>query len=162
MTSHPLKRLVVTKWLHYFEENLSSNRQSDNSQSESRDGRSKPEFMGDSSEESEGRTPVSIVNLRMMPKNKRLGSTVSHDGPNSNREGSTASSGGPTDSGKASPRPSHKRKWSTASKGGPNSSSQSQSDDTEYQSKPKKLESGTDRDEDDLSDKFDLASSVTS
>ena len=47
-------------------------------------------------------------------------------------------------------------------KGGPTASSQSQSDDAEHQSKRKKLESGTDSDEDDLLGQFDPASLVKS
>lgn len=152
--------------MHSLEKNLGSDKQSDNSQSESKDGRSKSGFEGDrsSSEVSEGRTPVLIVNRKMMPKNKRLGpgSTVSHDGPHRSRKGSTASSGRPADSGKGSPRPSRKRKRSTASKGGPTSSSLSQSDDTEYQLKRRKVESGTDSDQDELSGQFDPASLVKS
>ena len=158
-------RDLVAKWLHSFEENCDSDKQSENSQSESKDGRSKSGSEGDrssSEEEVEGRTPVSIVNQKMIPKNKRLGSTVSHDGPHNSRKGSTASSGGPASSGKGSPRPSRKRKRSTASKGGPTSSSLSQSDDTEYQSKRKKLESETDSDEDELLGQFDPASLVKS
>ena len=75
-------RDLVAKWLHSFEQNLGSDKQSKNS--ESNDGRSKFGFEGDrssSEEEVEGRTPVSIMNQKMIPKNKRLGSTVSHDGP---------------------------------------------------------------------------------
>ena len=158
-------RDLVAKWLHSFEGNRDSDKQSENSQSESKDGRSKSGSEGDrssSEEEVEGRTPVSIVNQKMIPKNKRLGSTVSHDGPHNSRKGSTASSGGPASSGKGSQRPSRKRKRSTASKGGPTSSSLSQSDDTEYQSKRKKLESETDSDEDELLGQFDPASLVKS
>ena len=62
-------------------------------------------YEGDSSDESGNTAPVSIIKT----KTKRLGSTVSHDGPRNSHKGSTASSGGPANN----------RKGSTASQGGP-------------------------------------------
>jgi hypothetical protein len=100
-------RELVAKWLHSLGE---SDKQSDNSQSVSKDGGSGSEYDDDNSGESRDRTPVSIVTLKKTSKNKRLGSTDSHDGPCNSRKGSTASSGEPSSSGKGSPRPFRKRK----------------------------------------------------
>ena len=166
-------RELVTKWLNSLKENLDSHGDKLRSSSDHSGSGREPEdrseledagYEGDSSDEAQGRTPVSIVKR----KSKRLGSTVSQDGPHNSRKGSTASSGGPANGkGSSTPkRPSRKRKRSTASKGGPTSSSRSQSDCLEHQPKRQRLdsESETDSDQDDQSGltEFDPASLVKS
>ena len=157
-------RELVTKWLQSLEESLAGDKPAADSGSGSED-RSQLDdagYEGDSSGESGSRTPV-----ERKSKAKRLGSTVSQDGPHNSRKGSTASSGGPASNRKGStasqggPGPSRKRKRSTASKG---SNSRSQSDDMEHQSKRKRLESETDSDQDDQLGltQFDPASLVKS
>ena len=92
-------RELVTKWLNSFEENLDSHgdklrSSSDHSGSGEPEDRSKLKdagYEGDSSDEAQGRTPVSIVKR----KSKRLGEQSPKTDPIIARKESTASSGGP-------------------------------------------------------------------
>ena len=165
-------RELVTKWLNSLKENVDSSGNKPRSSSD-HSGSGKPEdqseledarYEGDSSDEAEGHTPVSIVKR----KSKRLGSTVSQDRPHNSWKESTASLGGPTNEKESSTprRPLRKRKRSTALKGGPTSSSRSQSNFLEHQPKCQRLdsESETDSDQDDQPGlaEFDPASLVKS
>ena len=93
-------RELVTKWLNSFEENLDSHgdkprSSSDHSRSGEPEDRSKLKdagYEGDSSDETQGRTPVSIVKR----KSKRLGEQSPKMDPIIARKGSTASSDGHT------------------------------------------------------------------
>ena len=150
-------RELVSAWLHSLESSLDRDDPSNTEPDLPVDRQEVDDvgYEGDSSDESGNRAPVSIIKT----KSKRLGSTVSHDGPRNSQKGSTASSGGPANN----------RKGSTASQGGPSrkrkrspaSQSSSRSDDTDHRSKRKKQESETNSDQDDQLG-FDPASLVKS
>ena len=157
-------RELVSAWLHSLESSLDRDeRLGSNTEPDLPDDRQEVDdagYEGDSSDESGNRAPVSIIKTKRLgptvsqdgPRNSRKGSTASSGGPVSNRKGSTASLGGPVSNRKGStasqggPRPSRKRKRSPASQSGPSSS---RSDDVEHHPKRRKRDSVTDSDQDD-------------